>query len=115
MYLLKTTSEKIQTQSFELYGLNLELTLKFNDVGLTWQFDLANSDTGEIYAQNRGLSVNAPSLIHKNLPFVFMLIDESKNGINCIHHSELGKRLKLYAVSKTDFKNTMRELYKEQI
>lgn len=112
MYLIKTTTDKIQTQNFSIFGKNIELTLKFNEVGLTWQYDLSDTDTGEIYATNKGLSVNAPSLINKNLPFVFILIDTSKNGINCVDISDLNDRLELYVLSKDEFKNTIKEIYK---
>lgn len=114
MFLIPTTTNTIQIQNFSIFNKNVELTLKFNEVGLTWQYDLTDTDTNEIYAQNKGLSVNAPSLINKNLPFVFVLIDESKQGINCIHKSEMGERIKLYAVSKDEFKNAMLELYRGQ-
>lgn len=111
MQKIKTTTDTLQIQSFEYGDLDLELTLKFNPVGLTWQYDLKNNDTGEIYAQNKGLSVNAPSLINKNLDFVLILIDESGTGINAVDSSEMSERINLYIADKTEFKEAMRAIY----
>ncbi len=109
-----TTTEPKQTQNFEIFGLELELTLKFNEVGSVWQYDLTDLNSNKILAFNRGLAVNAPSLINKNLPFVLMLIDASKSGINCVDYSELGERLKLYAVGKDDFRAAISESAKDR-
>lgn len=108
-----TTTELKQTQNFEIFGLELELTLKFNEVGSVWQYDLTDLNSNKILAFNKGLAVNAPSLINKNLPFVFMLADTTKSGINCVDYSELGERLKLYAVGKDDFRAAIGELAKD--
>lgn len=109
-----TTTELKQTQNFEIFGLELELTLKFNEVGSVWQYDLTDLNSNKILAFNRGLAVNAPSLINKNLPFILMLIDTSKSGINCVDFSELGERLKLYAIGKDDFGAAISELAKDK-
>ena len=110
IYEIPTTTELKQTQNFEIFGLELELTLKFNETGCVWQFDLTDLNTNKILAFNKGLAVNAPSLINKNLPFVFMLVDTTKSGVNCVDFSELGERLKLYAVGKEEFNAAMREI-----
>lgn len=111
MYKIKTNSDYKQVQNFELFGFSLELTLKFNEVGLVWQYDLRNMDTGEIYASNKGLAVNAPSLINKNLPFVFMLFDNTNKGINCVDITDLDERLSLYAVGKDEFKEAFKKVW----
>lgn len=114
IYEIMTTTELKQTQNFEIFGLELELTLKFNEVGSVWQYDLTDLNSNKILAFNRGLAVNAPSLINKNLPFILMLIDTSKSGINCVDFSELGERLKLYAIGKDDFRAAISELAKDK-
>lgn len=111
MYKIKTNSDYKQVQNFELFGFSLELTLKFNEVGLVWQYDLRNMDTGEIYASNKGLAVNAPSLINKNLPFVFMLLDNTNKGINCVDITDLDERLSLYAVGKDELKEAFKKVW----
>ncbi|MGG7074323.1 hypothetical protein U5B43_08745 [Campylobacter sp. 9BO] len=113
MYLIPTTTDELQTQNFSLYGVNVELTLTYNAIGGVWQFDLTDTDTDEIYAQNKGLSVNAPSLLNTKLPFVLMLIDESHQGLNGVDKSELSNRLNLYLIGKDEFKTAMRELANE--
>ena len=106
IYEIPTTNELKQTQNFNIFGMELELTLKYNEVGAVWQFDLIDLNTNKILAFNKGLAVNAPSLINKNLPFVLMLVDTTK--------SELGERLKLYAVSKKEFNAAMSEIAKDR-
>ncbi|MBR8461471.1 hypothetical protein KDE12_01215 [Campylobacter sp. faydin G-105] len=110
MQKIKTTTNKLQTQTFTYADKELELTLKFNSVGVTWQYDLTNANTGEIYAKNKGLAVNAPSLINKNLGFILILIDESKEGVNAVDISEMSKRLNLYIADISEFKETMRAI-----
>lgn len=112
IYEIMTTNELKQTQNFNIFDMELELTLKFNEVGSVWQYDLIDLNSDKILAFNKGLAVNAPSLINKNLPFVFVLADTSKSGINCVDYSELGERLRLYAVGKDDFKAVISELAK---
>ncbi len=110
-----TTKELKQTQNFNIFDMELELTLKYNEVGAVWQYDLTDLNTNKNLASNKGLAVNAPSLINKNLPFVFMLVDTTKSGVNCVDYSELGERLKLYAVSKKEFNEAMSELAKDRM
>ena len=114
IYEIPTTTELKQTQNFEIFGLELELTLKFNETGCVWQFDLTDLNTNKILAFNKGLAVIAPSLINKNLPFVLTLLVASKSGVNCVDYSELGERLKLYAVGKEKFNAAMREIAKDR-
>ena len=54
------------------------------------------------------------ALINKNLPFILMLVDTTKSGVNCVDFSELGERLKLYAVDKKEFNAAMSELAKDR-
>ena len=114
IYEIPTTNELKQTQNFNIFGMELELTLKYNEVGAVWQFDLTDLNANKILAFNKGLAVNAPSLINKNLPFVFMLVDTTKSGVNCVDFSELGERLKLYAVDKKEFNAAMSEIAKDR-
>lgn len=114
IYEIMTTDELKQTQNFNIFDMELELTLKYNEVGAVWQYDLTDLNTNKILAFNKGLAVNAPSLINKNLPFVFMLVDTTKSGVNCVDYSELGERLKLYAVSKKEFNAAMSEIAKDR-
>ncbi|WP_107686321.1 phage baseplate plug protein [Campylobacter concisus] len=114
IYEIPTTHELKQTQNFNIFDMELELTLKYNEVGAVWQFDLTDLNANKILVFNKGLAVNAPSLINKNLPFVLMLVDTTKSGVNCVDFSELGERLKLYAVSKKEFNTAMSEIAKDR-
>lgn len=109
-----TTDELKQTQNFNIFGMELELTLKYNEVGAVCQYNLTDLTTNKILAFNKGLAVNAPSLINKNLPFILMLVDTTKSGVNCVDFSELGGRLKLYAVDKKEFNAAMSEIAKDR-
>lgn len=115
MWKIQTNQELIQTQNFSILGKDVELTLKWNEVGSVWQFDLKDTNTDEIYVLNRGLAINAPSLIDKRLPFVLMLIDESGQGLTCVDNSQMGDTVNLYLLSKTEFKEAMLKLYRSAI
>lgn len=43
-----------------------------------------------------------------------MLVDTTKSGVNCVDFSELGERLKLYAVDKKEFNAAMSEIAKDR-
>nr|WP_282564432.1 hypothetical protein [Providencia alcalifaciens] len=89
--------------------MNIRLALYFNRISRGWQFDLFNLDKNEVITQLQGLAVNAPSLLEKNLPFILMLSDKSRFGINSISRDELGRRLLLYIVDKEVWREAIRE------
>ena len=92
-----------QEQQFTLFGYQLKFALRFNTVGNGWCYDLLNMQTDEYITQNCWLSVNAPTLLGKNLPFVVMMTDGSGLGINCINQSEMGQRLQIHFIDKEVF------------
>lgn len=107
-YEIPVSNEPIQEQFFTLFNLNLRLTLYFNQITKGWQFDLFDMDSNKIITQRQGLAVNAPSLREKNLPFILMLLDKSKLGINAISRNELGERLRLYILDKEIWNEAIR-------
>ena len=100
IYKIAVSNEPIQEQLFTVFGMNLRLTLYYNRLSKGWQFDLFDANSNRMITQMQGLAVNAPSLIEKNLPFIFLLSDKSRFGINAITQNELGERLLLYIVDK---------------
>lgn len=106
---IPVTTDDIQEQSFDLFGYSLRLTLRYNAIGGVWQFDLFNLKTLLPVCQNAGLSVNAPALFPRRLPFVLVLADGSGLGINSLRQDELGKRLRLYLVSKEEWREAVRQ------
>ncbi|CAG9411404.1 TPA: phage baseplate plug family protein [Providencia alcalifaciens] len=109
IYEIPVSREIIQEQTFTLFDMNIRLTLYFNRISRGWQFDLFNLDKNEVITQLQGLAVNAPSLLEKNLPFILMLSDKSRFGINSISRDELGRRLLLYIVDKEVWREAIRE------
>lgn len=100
IYEIPVSTQLIQEQLFNLFGMNLKLTLYYNKISKGWQFDLFDTDKNTVITQLQGLAVNAPALLEKNLPFVLVLSDKSHFGINAISQYELGERLLLYIVDK---------------
>ena len=45
-----TTTELKQTQNFNIFGMELELTLKYNEVGAVWQYDLTDLNTNKNFS-----------------------------------------------------------------
>ncbi|MDE5306817.1 hypothetical protein PY546_09535 [Providencia stuartii] len=109
IYEIPVSNEPIQEQLFTLFGKALKLTLYYNKISKNWQFDLFDINENKVITQMQGLAVNAPSLIEKNLPFIFTLSDKSRFGINSISQSELGERLLLYIVDKGFWYETIRQ------
>ena len=108
IYSILATNEPLQEQTFSLFGMTLRFTLRFNNVGTVWNYDLYDVDNEEYICQSFGLAVNAPSLISKNLPFIVMLHDSSGLGINCLDQSEMGNRLKVLFVGKETYFEAVR-------
>lgn len=108
IYEIPVSSKPIQEQIFTLFDMNIRLTLYFNSVSKGWQFDLFDADKNRMITQRQGLAVNAPSLLEKNLPFILMLSDKSRFGINSVSQNELGNRLRLYVVDKEVWREAIR-------
>ncbi|MCX2589731.1 hypothetical protein OQ435_16290 [Proteus penneri] len=108
IYEIPVSSKPIQEQIFTLFDMNIRLTLYFNSASKGWQFDLFDADKNKVITQRQGLAVNAPSLLEKNLPFIFMLSDKSQFGINSVSRNELGNRLRLYVMDKEVWREAIR-------
>lgn len=103
MYLIETSGDIIQSQSFDLFGKSLQFTLKYNTVLSGWCFDLLDLDSDEYICQNYGIAVNAPCLLEMNNDFVIMMLDNSGLGINGVSNNEMGNRFSIYIMSKDDY------------
>ncbi|AOM40582.1 phage baseplate plug family protein [Xenorhabdus hominickii] len=108
IYEIPVSTEEIQEQSFSLFDMNLRFTLYFNPISNGWQFDLLDTNTDEFIAQLYGLTVNSPALFTKNLPFIILMSDGSRLGINSVQRGELGRRLKIYFVDKETWHEAIR-------
>ena len=98
-----------QVQNFEFMGYNLQLTLLWNAVGLSWSFDLYNNIQGEYIVQGEGLSIGMASLFYSDLPFVLMISDNSGLGFETISIDEMGDRLSLNIMSKEAYQYAIRQ------
>ena len=112
MYIIQTTSDDVLEQSFSLYDMNLKLTLRYNAVLRGYQFDLFNIDKGCYITKNKGLSVGSPSLIEFNLPFVLVLDDKSRLGINAISKDDLNNRMQLLIMTKEEYRASIRQSFR---
>ncbi|MEX6314353.1 hypothetical protein AB6G19_12025 [Providencia manganoxydans] len=65
IYKIPVSNEPIQEQLFTVFGMNLRLTLYYNQLSKGWQFDLFDANNNRMITQMQGLAVNAPSLIEK--------------------------------------------------
>ena len=108
MFLIETSGDIIQSQSFDLFGKSLQFTLKYNTVLAGWCFDLLDLGNDEYICQNYGIAVNAPCLLEMNHDFVVMTLDNSGLGINGISNNEMGKRFSIYIMSKGDYYEAVR-------
>ena len=109
MYIIQTTNDDVLEQSFSLYDMNLRLTLRYNAISTGYQFDLFDIDKDEYITKNKGLSVGSPSLIEFNLPFVMVLDDKSRLGINAISKDDLNNRMQLLIMTKGEYREAIRQ------
>lgn len=101
-----------QVQNFEMFGYNLQFTLRFNAVGLSWSFDMYDNRKGEYIVKNEGLSTSQASLFYSDLPFVIMLVDNSGLGVESISNSEMGDRFNIVIMSREAYQNAIRQTIK---
>ena len=109
IYELAVNNYPNQVQNFEFMGYNLQLTLLWNAVGLSWSFDLYDNIQGEYIVQGEGLSIGMASLFYSDLPFVLMISDNSGLGFETISIDEMGDRLSLNIMSKEAYQYAIRQ------
>lgn len=100
MYEILVLTQDIQEQSFTLVGMRLKLTLRFNRVLRSFQFDLLDVSKNEYIVTNKGIAIGGKSLIESGLPFYFTLIDRSGNDLASTSKSDFYNRISLMAVEK---------------
>src|SRR5699024_7905178 len=93
-------TQDIQEQSFTLFGMRLKLTLRFNRVLHSFQFDLFDVSKNEYIVTNKGIAIGGKSLIESGLPFYFTLTDRSGNDIAPTSQNDFYNRISLMAVEK---------------
>lgn len=109
VYEIPVNNYPLQVQNFEMFGYNLQMTLRFNAVGISWSFDLYDNIKGEYIVTNEGLSTNQPSLFYSDLPFVIMMTDSSGLGFESISVDEMGDRLGIVIMSTEAYTNAVRQ------
>ncbi len=98
-----------QVQNFEFMGYNLQLTLLWNAVGLSWSFDLYDNIAGEYIVQGEGLSIAMASLYYSDLPFVIMMTDNIGLGFETVSIDEMGDRLGISIMSAEAYQYAIRQ------
>lgn len=109
VYNIPVNSYPEQVQNFEKFGYNLQFTLRFNAVGLSWSFDLYDNRKGEYIVKNEGLSTVQASLFYSDLPFVIMMTDNSGLGVEPISISEMGDRFNIVIMSTEAYQDAIRQ------
>jgi hypothetical protein len=107
MHFIQTTNDDVLEQALNLYDMNLKLTLRYNIFLRGYQFDLFDIDKNEYIIKNKGLSVDSPSLIEFNLPFVLVLEDKYGRGTNAISKDDFNNRMQLLAMKKEEYRETI--------
>ena len=108
MYQIPLTSDPLQTQNFTHEGYDLTLTTRWNSVVGFWNIDLFDNVNQIYLSRSEPLTVGAATCAHLQLPFVFVLIDDSGLGEGPIDIDELGDRINLYIVDKEDYHAAIR-------
>lgn len=108
MYLVPLTAIPLQTQNFTHDGHDLTLTTRWNSVSKFINIDLFDNVTQETLTLSEALTVGSATCAHLQLPFVFMLVDESGLGTAPIDLDDIGDRINLYIVNKEDYHAAIR-------
>lgn len=109
IYELPVNDYPNQVQNFDFMGYNLQFTLLWNAVGLSWSFDLYDNIAGEYIIQGEGLSIAMASLFYSDLPFVIMMTDNSGLGFETVSIDEMGDRLGISIMSTEAYQYAIRQ------
>lgn len=109
MYLVPLTSDPLQTQNFTHEGYDLTLTTRWNSVVGYWNIDLFDNVNQVFLTRSEPLTVGSATGVHLQLPFIFLLVDESGLGEAPIEIEELGVRINLYLVDKEEYYAAVRQ------
>lgn len=96
-----------QVQNFEMFGYNIQFTLRFNAIGISWAFDLYDNVQGDYIVKNEGLATNQASLFYSDLPFIIMMIDNSGLGFESISIDEMGDRFTIVIMSREAYQDAV--------
>lgn len=99
MYEILVLTQDVQEQSFTLLGMRLKLTLRYNRVLRSFQFDLFDVSKNEYIVINKGIAVGGKSLIESGVPFYFTLVDRSGNDLAPTSKRDFYNRISLMAVA----------------
>lgn len=108
MYLIPLTADPLQTQNFTHDGYDLTLTTRWNSVVGFWNIDLFDNQAQTALTTGEPITVGSSSIAHLQLPFVFVLIDDSGLGEGPVGIEDMGERLNLYIVNKEDYHAAIR-------
>lgn len=109
MYLVPLTPDPLQIQNFTQDGFDLTLTTRWNSVVGFWNIDLFDNINQVYLTRGEPLAVGSPTGVHLQLPFVFVLLDDSNLGEGPIDISEMGSRLNVYIVNKDSYYAAIRQ------
>lgn len=108
MYLLPISTDPLQTQNFTHEGYDLTLTTRWNSVVGFWNIDLFDNTEQVYLTQAEPLTVGSAACIHLQLPFVFVMLDESNLGTGPIDIDEMGDRINVYLLDKEEYHAAIR-------
>lgn len=108
MFLVPLDPYSLQSQNFTHLGYDLTLITRWNSAVGFWNMDLFDNINQNYLTRSEALTVGAATCSHLQLPFVFVLIDESNLGEPPISIDEMGDRLNVYIVNKEDYHAAIR-------
>lgn len=103
IYKIPHTSSALQTQNFVHMGKSLTLTTRWNTVMQFWNIDVYDNIEQKWLTQSEALSLGSASLYHLDLPFVFVMLDDSEYGSLKVSQEAMSDTLNVYIVNKGDY------------
>lgn len=100
IYKIPHSNSALQTQNFIHQGYNLTMVTRWNTVVGFWNFDLYDNAKQKWLTQSEALSFGSASLYHLDLPFVFVMLDDSDFGYSDVSPELMGSSINIYIVDK---------------
>ncbi|MCG9064725.1 hypothetical protein LH425_06660 [Laribacter hongkongensis] len=99
---LPVDSSPLQGMTVEVAGRSLQLTIRYNSIGDHWAIDIYDEADMRWVAQGQALATGVPILWRVQVPYFFLLVDESGIGLDPSGGADLGSRCLLYIGEKSE-------------
>jgi hypothetical protein len=92
-----------QEQTFDIGGLTLRITLRYNAIGSQWSMDVFDVRSERFDAQGMAVVVGVPMMQRRPVDYLFWAHDLSAAQVDPVGDSDIANRIELYCALKSEF------------